>query len=50
VVKAQCSTLGLPPILCDLRAGEVSGIPGVVVKYVDIGRNTSGVGGSLDSI
>lgn len=21
--------------------GEVSGIPGVVVKYVDIGRNTS---------
>jgi hypothetical protein len=27
--------------------GEVSGIPGVAVKCVDIGRNTSGEGGSL---
>ena len=36
-------------ILTGLRAGEVSGIPGVVVKYVEIGRNTSGAGGSLDS-
>ena len=26
---------------------EESGIPGVVVKYVDIGRNTSGEGGFL---
>ncbi len=26
---------------------EESGIPGVVVKCVDIGRNTSGEGGSL---
>ena len=31
-----------------LRVGEVSGIPGVVVKCVDIGRNTSGEGGLLD--
>lgn len=35
-------------ILLDLRAGEESGIPGVAVKCVDIGRNTSGEGGSLD--
>ena len=27
-----------------LRVGEVSGIPGVAVKCVDIGRNTSGEG------
>ena len=31
-----------------LRAGEASGIPGVAVKCVDIGRNTSGEGGLLD--
>ena len=29
-------------------AGEGSGIPGVGVKSVDIGRNTSGEGGYLD--
>ncbi len=34
-------------ILGDLRAEEESGIPGVVVKCVDIGRNTSGEGGAL---
>ncbi len=28
--------------------GEVSGIPGVAVKCVDIGRNTCGESGSLD--
>ena len=28
--------------------GEVNGIPGVAVKCVDIGRNTSGEGGLLD--
>ena len=33
-----------------LRAGEASGIPGVAVKCVDIGRNTSGEGGLLDCI
>ena len=31
-----------------LRVGEVSGIPGVAVKCVDIGRNTGGEGGLLD--
>ncbi len=34
-------------ILQGLRSGEGSGIPGVVVKCVDIGRNTSGEGGFL---
>ena len=29
-------------------AGEVSGIPSVAVKCVDIRRNTSGEGGLLD--
>ena len=32
----------------DLSMGEGSGIPGVEVKFVDIGRNTSGEGGHLD--
>ena len=31
-----------------LSVGEVNGIPGVAVKCVDIGRNTSGEGGLLD--
>ena len=31
-----------------LRVGEVTGIPGVAVKCVDIGRNTGGEGGLLD--
>ena len=31
-----------------LSIGEVSGIPGVAVKCVDIGRNTGGEGGLLD--
>ena len=31
-----------------LRVGEVSGIPGVAVKCVEIGRNTSGEGDLLD--
>jgi hypothetical protein len=35
--------------LPDLRTGGASGIPGVRVKSVDIGRNTSGEGGLLDS-
>jgi hypothetical protein len=30
-----------------LRAVEEGGIPGVVVKCVEIGRNTSGEGGLL---
>ena len=35
-------------ILAGSRPVEGSGIPGVVVEYVDIGRNTSGEGGFLD--
>ena len=31
-----------------LSMGEVSGIPGVAVKCVDIGKNTGGEGGLLD--
>ena len=34
-------------ILSGLSAGEVIGIPGVAVKCVEIGRNTSGEGGLL---
>ena len=34
--------------LAGLSAGEGRGIPGVEVKFVDIGRNTSGEGGDLD--
>jgi hypothetical protein len=33
--------------LIGLKVGEGSGIPGVVVKCVDIGRNTSGEGDYL---
>ena len=46
-VKAQGSTLELPLILLVWRSREVSGIPSVEVKFVDIRRNTSGEGGSL---
>ena len=46
-VKAQGSTLELPSKLQDSSPGEVSGIPSVEVKFVDIGKNTSGEGGSL---
>jgi hypothetical protein len=34
--------------LLGLNTGEGRGIPGVEVKFVDIGRNTSGEGGDLD--
>ncbi len=33
--------------LSDWSLGEESGTPGVAVECVDIGRNTSGEGGSL---
>ena len=36
------------PRLLDLRAVEEGGIPGVVVKCLEIRRNTSGEGGLLD--
>ncbi len=47
-VKGRGSTPGLHWKLPDLSAGEVSGIPSVAVKCVDIRRNTSGEGGLLD--
>ena len=47
-VKYPGLTWGLHPILSDLSAGEESGITGVAVKCVEIGRNTSGEGGLLD--
>ena len=34
-------------ILVGLNAGEDGGIPSVEVKFVDIGKNTGGEGGSL---
>ena len=47
-VKIMGSTHNLRLKLLFLRVGEVSGIPGVAVKCVDIGRNTSGEGDLLD--
>ena len=47
-VKIMGSTHNLHLILLFLRVGEVDGIPGVAVKCVDIGRNTSGEGDLLD--
>ena len=47
-MKSPGSTGRGPWILADLREVEESGIPGVVVICVDIGRNTSGEGGDLD--
>ena len=41
-VKAPGSTWELRLILADLRPGEGSGISSVEVKFVDIGKNTSG--------
>ena len=49
-MKTVGSTDSLHLKLFSLSAGEVSGIPGVAVKCVDIGRNTSGEGGLLDCI
>ena len=47
-VKIMGLTHNLHLKLFFLRMGEVNGIPGVAVKCVDIGRNTSGEGGLLD--
>ena len=47
-MKFMGSTCELRLKLLLLRVGEVNGIPGVAVKCVDIGRNTSGEGGLLD--
>ncbi len=46
-VKAMGLTRELHLKLVFLSSGEESGIPGVAVKCVDIGKNTSGEGGSL---
>jgi hypothetical protein len=48
-VKALGSTEEVHWILAALSPGEGSGIPSVEVKFVDIGRNTGGEGGYLDS-
>ena len=46
-LKASGSTRVCDRVLQDLRMEEVNGTPGVRVKSVDIGKNTSGEGGSL---
>ena len=46
-MKSHYSIVELPFILSGLRLGEENGIPGVRVKSVDIGKNTSGESGSL---
>ena len=46
-MKAWGSTPEVHLILRSLSAGEDSRIVGVVVKYVDINRNTGGEGGYL---
>ncbi len=48
VVKSLGLTEEVHWKLVDLSTGEGSGIPSVEVKFVDIGKNTSGEGGSLD--
>ena len=48
-MKFLGSTWGLRLIRIVLSEEEVSGIPSVEVKFVDIGKNTSGEGGSLAS-
>ena len=46
-MKALGLTEEVHSILWDLSMKEGRGIPGVEVKFVDIGRNTSGEGGDL---
>ncbi len=47
-VKALGSTLEVHSKLLRLNRGGGQRIPGVEVKFVDIGRNTSGEGADLD--
>ena len=47
VVKTMGLTHRLPLKLLVLSEVEAGGIPGVAVKCVEIGRNTSGEGGLL---
>ena len=46
-MKAPGSTVERSSETARLEVAEGGGIPGVVVKCVEIGRNTSGEGGSL---
>ena len=46
-VKSQGLTLEVPQKRRDWSPGEGRGIPGVEVKFVDIGRNTGGEGDHL---
>ena len=46
-VKGMGSTHEVRLKLLSLSEAEVGGIPGVAVKCVEIGRNTSGEGGLL---
>ena len=47
-MKFYGSTVKLHLKLLDLSLGEVSGIPSVAVKCVEIRKNTGGEGGLLD--
>ena len=47
-VKARGSTPEVHSKLLGLSIGEVGGILGVEVKFVDIERNIGGEGGQLD--
>jgi hypothetical protein len=47
-VKALGLTEEVRSKLTSLSTGEEGGIPGVEVKFVDIGRNTSGESDLLD--
>ena len=47
-MKALGSTQELHLILMCLNPEEDDGIPSVEVKFIDIGKNTSGEGGYLD--
>ena len=47
-MKALGSTQEVHLKLPDLSTGEEGGIPGVEVKFVEIGRNTGGEGDTLD--
>ena len=47
-MKSHGLTVEVHLKLFGLSIGEESGIPGVEVKFVDIGRNTGGEGDFLD--
>ena len=49
MLKVHRLTVGCVPIRRDWRVGEGGGIAGVVVKCVEIGRNTKGEASHLGS-